>query len=54
MPKCGEDRLVEGRGDARALLSGEERLGCGGARALRGVSGRRGGVFGLGAASSEL
>ena len=53
--KCGDARLlVEGRGGARALLSGDERLGRGGARALRGVRGRRGGVFGLGAASSEL
>ena len=51
---------MEGRGGARALLSGDERLGRGGARALRGVSGlraARGGVLGLGgaaAASSEL
>jgi hypothetical protein len=48
--KCGDDRLDVGR----ALLSGDERLGRGGARALRGVRGRRGGVWGLGAASSEL
>ena len=52
--KCGDARLDVGR----ALLSGDERLGRGGARALRGVRGRlRGGVFGLGgaaAASSEL
>ena len=51
---------MEGRGGARALLSGDERLGRGGARALRGVSGlraARGGVLGLdgaAAASSEL
>ena len=52
VPKCGDARLlVEGRGGARALLSGDERLGRGGARALRGVRGRRrGGVLGLGGA----
>ena len=49
---------MEGRGGARALLSGDERLGRGGARALRGVRGRRlSGVLGLdgaAAASSEI